>query len=51
MSSKTLGKKNSWIHASFFTTIPMWLTFATVLVCACVMKLKDLLSFHKLADS
>jgi len=51
MNSTTLEKKNSWIDASFVTTILMWLTFAAVLVCACVMKLKDRLSFNKLAGS
>ncbi|MGD8228359.1 MAG: hypothetical protein PVI20_11310 [Desulfobacteraceae bacterium] len=50
MNSKSLGRKNSWIDASFVTTILMWLTFAAVLVCACVIKLKDHLSFIKLAD-
>ena len=51
MNSKTLERKNSWINASFVTKILMWLTFATVLICACVIKLKDRLSFYKLADS
>jgi hypothetical protein len=51
MNSKTLEKKNSWIDASFVTSILIGLTFAAVLICACVMKLKDWLSFYKLADS
>ena len=52
MNSKTLEKRSSWIDASFVTRILIWLTFAAVLVYACVMKLKEVrLSLFKLADS
>jgi hypothetical protein len=51
MNSKTLERKDSWIAASFVTTILMWVTFAAVLICAGVMKLKNSLSFSKVADS